>query len=480
VENGAVSGISVGRTVITISSKDNPAVQAQCNVSVSKELDKPQVSVVRENKNIKIHWNAVDHAAYYILSRVNSKTRIVSNNLYEGTNTSYEDKELSAGNYVYTVTAVVNPDEKDADLYSDSTSEPSESILIPEDVTGVEVLSDYQHVSMFVGGSEKIQYTVLPAAATNRNVTFKSMDENIAKVDEEGVVTGVSEGNTKVIITTEEGGFTAECTVHVDEIAVKSINRISDKSITMEKNKTYQLEIKVEPDDATNKTIVWSSNNNSVVSVDNNGLLTAKATGYAIVTATAADGKTTDFYIEVKSSVTAIRLNLTTATLYLGKTIGLTATIIPADATDKTVKWISSNDTIASVDGTGKVTGKMQGTTYVSAMSADGTVVATCTVTVTKEPVTKPAKAKLKTAKKSGNKVTLKWKKVSDAAGYVIYMKTGKGKYKKIKTITSGKTVKYVKKLQSGKSYKFKIRAYKLDDDEKVYGKYSNVKTVKI
>jgi uncharacterized protein YjdB len=238
--------------------------------------------------------------------------------------------------------------------------------------------------------------------------------------------------------------------------------------------------VEIDPIDATNQKIEWSISNNAVATVDGTGLVKTKATGYAVVTATAANGKTTDFYIEVKSPVTAINLNMTTATIYLGKTLGLTATVTPADATDKTVKWISANDTIASVDGTGKVTGKMVGTTYISAISADGTIVSTCTVNVEQEPVTRPVKARITSVKKSGKKVTVKWKKISDAAGYVVYMKTGAGKFKKVKTINRGKTVKYVKKLVNGKTYKFKIRAYKLDDGDKLFGKYSNIKTIKM
>ena len=69
--------------------------------------------------------------------------------------------------------------------------------------------NDYQHMGLFVGGSGKIRYSVLPGNATNTNVTFKSLNEKVATVDANGVVTGVSEGNADIVITTEEGGFEA-------------------------------------------------------------------------------------------------------------------------------------------------------------------------------------------------------------------------------------------------------------------------------
>lgn len=94
---------------------------------------------------------------------------------------------------------------------------------------------------------------------------------------------------------------------------------------------------------------------------------------------------------------------------------------------------------------------------------------------------TAPAKVKLSQAKRSGkNKVKLTWKKVSGASGYEIFMRTGNGKYKKIKIVGNAKTVSFTKSgLSRKKSYSFRIRAYTKVDKNKVYGTYSNVKKVK-
>lgn len=105
--------------------------------------------------------------------------------------------------------------------------------------------------------------------------------------------------------------------------------------------------------------------------------------------------------------------------------------------------------------------------------------------------IASPAKVSLKsvkqlTTKKQGKKiykreVKLSWKKAKNADGYVIYMKSGTGKYKAVKTITNGKTVGYTKKnLKKGKTYYFKIRAYRKVKGQKLYGSYSDVKKVKV
>ncbi len=479
VKNGVVAGKSVGRADITIASKDNPNVKKTCVVYVSKELDKSKVTAVRNDKNINVNWTKVAHASSYVLSRYNKITGIV-NDIYEGTDTAFEDKDLTSGKYVYTVKAILDENEADANLYSNSVSEESEAVIIPEPVTGIEVANDYQHMGLFVGGSGKIRYSVLPGNATNTNVTFKSLNEKVATVDANGVVTGVSEGNADIVITTEEGGFEAKCTVRVDGIDARGIERVGDKTVTMGLNQTRQLQVKITPSDTTNKNVQWTSSNNSVTTVDSNGVVTSKNSGSTIITATTHNGLKTEFFIEVETPVTNITLNSNEINLNQGGTFKLDATVNPSNASNKNIKWISANESIATVDQSGNVTADVAGTTYISAVSADGKVVATCTVNVSKPVVTKPAKVKIKSAKKKGKKVTLKWKKISDAAGYVVYMKTNSGKFKAVKTVKKAKKVKAVISLKKGNKYSFKIRAYKLDEETNVYGAYSKIKKVKM
>ena len=479
VKNGVVTGKSVGRADITIASKDNPNVKKTCVVYVSKELDKSKVTAVRNDKNINVNWTKVAHASSYVLSRYNKSTGIV-NDIYEGTDTAFEDKDLTSGKYIYTVKAIVDENDADANLYSNSVSEESEAVIIPEPVTGIEVANDYQHMGLFVGGSGKIRYSVLPGNATNTNVTFKSLNEKVATVDANGVVTGVSEGNADIVITTEEGGFEAKCTVRVDGIDARGIERVGDKTVTMGLNQTSQLQVKITPSDTTNKNVQWTSSNNSVATVDSNGGVTSKNSGSTIITVTTHNGLKTEFFIEVETPVTNITLNSNEINLNPGGTFKLDATVNPSNASNKNIKWISANESIATVDQSGNVAADVAGTTYISAVSADGKVVATCTVNVSKPVVTKPAKVKIKSAKKKGKKVTLKWKKISDAAGYVVYMKTNSGKFKAVKTVKKAKTVKAVISLKKGNKYSFKIRAYKLDEETNVYGAYSKIKKVKM
>ena len=93
-----------------------------------------------------------------------------------------------------------------------------------------------------------------------------------------------------------------------------------------------------------------------------------------------------------------------------------------------------------------------------------------------------PAKTAIASVKGQKNKVTLKWKKVSDVSGYEIYRATSKnGTYKKVKTIASNSKNTYVnKKLEAGTKYYYKIRTYKKVDGKKVYGQYSEIKATTV
>ncbi len=153
---------------------------------------------------------------------------------------------------------------------------------------------------------------------------------------------------------------------------------------TVESGQTVTLTATVTPDNATYKGLAWSSSNTAVATVDNNGLVTGVSAGIATVTATAVDGAAeANCVVTVVTPVTNITLNKTTATVETGKTIALTATVKPDNATNKTVIWSSANTAIATVDNNGLVTGVSAGIATITAKTEDGGYEATCVVTVT-------------------------------------------------------------------------------------------------
>ena len=163
------------------------------------------------------------------------------------------------------------------------------------DVTGVSV--EPVKLGLEVGGTEQLTATVEPADATNQNVTWTSSDEEVATVDEEGVVTAVAEGEAVITATTEDGGFTAECTVVVAPVSVTGIS-LDPTELTLALKEEGTLTATVEPADAANKEVVWTSSDENVAQVED-GVVTAMGVGTATITATTVDGG-----LEAECSVT--------------------------------------------------------------------------------------------------------------------------------------------------------------------------------
>ncbi len=235
-------------------------------------------------------------------------------------------------------------------------------------------------LELTVGDQKSLNATISPANATNKNISWTSSRPNVASVTSDGIVEGISAG-TSVIIASSANGIKANCDIVVKEKVVPVTSITLDRTtLTMTEGDTQTLTATVKPDDASDKTVTWTSSNTSVAKVDG-GKVTAVAQGTATITAKAGD-KTATCTVTVEKKVvpvTSITLDRTTLTMTEGDTQTLTATVKPDDASDKTVTWTSSNTSVAKVDG-GKVTAVAQGTATITAKAGDKT--ATCAVTV--------------------------------------------------------------------------------------------------
>ena len=237
------------------------------------------------------------------------------------------------------------------------------------------------------GESETLTATITPSNATgDKTVKWSSSNEAVATVDSNGKVTAKKAG-TAVITATSSNGKTAGCTVTVKqkEIAITGIS-LNKSTTSLTEGESETLTATITPSNATgDKTVKWSSSNEAVAAVDSNGKVTAKKAGTAVITVTSSNGKNASCTVTVKQkeiSITGIGLNKSTTSLTEGESETLTATITPSNATgDKTVKWSSSNEAVATVDSNGKVTAKKAGTAVITATSSNGKT-AGCTVTV--------------------------------------------------------------------------------------------------
>ena len=167
-----------------------------------------------------------------------------------------------------------------------------------------------------------------------------------------------------------------------EQVAVTGMT-LEKKSIEVEKGKTEAINAIITPENATRKAITWTSSDTNVATVTN-GVVKGISAGTAIITATTKDGNFTDTceVTVTQNAVTGIRISEKLIDLGMGYKKQITATVMPDDATDKSVEWTSENPEIATVSDNGTITGKSYGRTVVTATTTDGGYTAKCVVRV--------------------------------------------------------------------------------------------------
>ena len=182
--------------------------------------------------------------------------------------------------------------------------------------------------------------------------------------------------------------------VEIPKVAVSGIT-LNNSTLSLTTGQNFTLQAMLSPSNATNKEVTWESSDAGVAAVSKDGVVTAQKAGKATIVAKAADesGKYASCVVtvtEAKKEVTGVTLNKSSLNLGVGGSEVLSATVLPADATNKQVTWLSSTPSIATVSQSGVVTGVKEGTTQISVITADGSKTAICSVTVSGQAQTEP------------------------------------------------------------------------------------------
>ena len=190
--------------------------------------------------------------------------------------------DVSEGTYSLTAVATDN----DGDT---SASSPVTVIVEYIAVSGLTLAPD--SASLGVGGAIRLTATVAPSNASNTQLIWSSSDTLVAKVNASGLVTGIAEGSAIIAVTTEDGSYTANCSISVS-IPVTEIY-LWPFFVSVIVDSTTQLTATVAPPDATNKNVSWSSSNTSIATVSSSGLVTGVKAGLAKISVTTEDGAKT-------------------------------------------------------------------------------------------------------------------------------------------------------------------------------------------
>ena len=328
VNNGVVTAVKEGTATITVTTAEGGKT-ATCKVTVNAPQTKPVTNVTLEPNTLTLEVGKSET----LTAKVEPSDATNQNVKWESNNpdivTVEQDgtvRAVSAGEATIKVAA------QDG---SGQYAECKVTVSAPtKPVTNVSL--NKTELELAVGDTEKLTAKVEPSDATNQKVTWESNATNVATVDNSGKVTAVSEGTAT--ITAKAGEQTATCTVTVTKADVKVTQITISGKNTLNVNDVATLTADVQPGDATNKTVVWTSENPDVVKVEN-GKVTALMPGQAVIKATAQDGSNVVGMFTIKvnvSNVDTLRTKVATAR-ELMKDIQ-----VSSDGTDvaPTEKWV--------------------------------------------------------------------------------------------------------------------------------------------
>lgn len=270
--------------------------------------------------------------------------------------------------------------------------------------------------------------------------------------------------------------------IYIPSYPVTGIKVSPDTLTLTRKDETAQLTAEVIPSYADNTRVTWKSSDESVVTVDEKGKVTAVGNGTATITVTSVSGNyTATVAVTVKIPVEIERITIETEKEILtkiGDSTELKVKIEPENADAQKLIWKSDDEMIAAVDENGKVTAIGNGTVIITVTTEDGKNTASITITVKipDEPVINKTKGfgrlKVRSVNQTKTSITLEWSKLDGVDGYLVYgnrcnTKTKTYKYQKLATITNGRTWIH-KNLKKGTFYKYIVKAYKIVDGKKV------------
>jgi uncharacterized protein YjdB len=249
---------------------------------------------------------------------------------------------------------------------------------------------DNTELTMEIDKMNILTCTLDPANTTDQKIVWSSSDTTIASVVSKGLsaeVTALSAGNSTIIASWKNANsnIKATCKVVVNPLKVEKI-AFTEATKTVCEEDTTHLSLIFTPAKSTNKKVTWSSSNNSIATVDQNGIIKGIKVGECNITAVSTDGgfRATCKIVVTPITVKNVSLNVTKSKLLIDydKQLQLKATIYPSNAANKSIVWKSSNTSIATVSGSGLVKVIAKGNVIITATSVDGNHSATCEISI--------------------------------------------------------------------------------------------------
>ncbi|MDL2205657.1 Ig-like domain-containing protein [Eubacteriales bacterium OttesenSCG-928-N13] len=274
-------------------------------------------------------------------------------------------KSLASANGLnLTVAAAIYPDDSQYPLLSRRASAEILSVTL-----------DQPALSIAAGKGAKLNATVTPVNVRQKGVSWFSSDLGVATVDQDGLVRGIRPG-TVFVTAMAPNGMTAQSKVLIRDVVFADSVSLSTAKLVIPREREELLKLSLQPSNS-NELVTWSSNDDSIASVNDNGLITTHRNGNAVITATTEGGKEVSCVVQVVDAnrvVTEISVNKKEISLYEGDAVLVNASIKPANAADNMVTWSSSDESIATVSSNTSVmvAGERAGTAIITATASSG------------------------------------------------------------------------------------------------------------
>ncbi len=374
VSEGNVRAVGKGTAILTATSRDGNKT-ATCEVTVTDgtvALD--SISL----KTTKLEMKKGEKTTIYVTYNPSD----VTNKVLKWTSSNPSVATVSEGN----VTAVGKGAATITAKSEDGGKTATCQVTVTDGTVALQSISlKTTKLEMKKGEKTTIYATYNPTNATNKVLTWTSSNSSVASVSE-GNVTAVGNGTATITAKAADGGKTAACQVTVIDgtVALQSLSLKSNMEILTKGNRKTIYAV-YNPSNVTDKVLYWTSSNPNVATISE-GNVTAVGNGVTTITAKSRDGgKIATCQIIVvnpNTSIKEITLKTTEVTMKKGESQIIYATYNPTNVSDKTIYWISSNPSVATVsEGNVRAVGK--GTATITAITQDGGKIATCMVNIT-------------------------------------------------------------------------------------------------
>ena len=500
--DGTVIGHKKGNATITATYTADKNIKAECQIVVTKKIKLKSVSVSPKKVTLKEGEKKTVVATVSPASVSNPKVTWKSSKpKVASVNSNGQITAKKKGNATITAVSKMDSSKKASIKVTVKKNNEIVSTIIPLSVT-----ANPSEFNMYVGQKKKINITT-----GAKNYKFKSSNKKIVTIDTDGTITGQKVGTTIITAThNADSKLTARITINVSE--KKNVKKVQITALegSIEVGDSIKLGVDVQPTDASNKGITWSSSDNKIASVSKNGKVTGKSKGNVKITATSKSDKTKKSSIKINVvkkgqlsnmiPLTNLKINEQDITLVSGSTQTLSLLKEPINATSK-ISWTSSNNKVVTVNKNGKLKGYKAGTATITAgiLTGDKMIAATTKVTVVPKADGTVENLKVKGIKLNKTKLTLTIDKSFGKATIETFEKlkvsfkptgasgTGKLKWsssnKKVAsvssdgTVTSHKTGDAVITVKYGKySAKCNVKVKKYVSNEKKNEKKSTTK----